>query len=370
MLLGEQVYNNMVKRGLKLKPDQLYSMNHSSIKDAVVIFGSGCTGEIVSEQGLVFTNHHCGYSAIASASTVAHNYLKNGFYAVEKNREIPSQNLTVRFLDHIDDVTARVTEALGNTTDTIRAKKLSDISGAIIKEVMGNDEFKYAVVASIFKGKQYLLYVYDVYKDLRLVGAPPESIGKFGGDTDNWEWPRHTGDFSVFRVYMSADGKPANYDASNIPLKPKYYLPISIKGFRDGEYAMIFGYPGNTNRYETSYGVKLSIDINNPTLVKLRDVRLKYMFNEMIKSEATKLQLASEYASVANYWKFYDGETKQLLKYDVYGQKKKRKRLSQTGQKTNLNTPTSLATMKRFMLTGVLMLCTDNISSKVSWVAD
>ena len=323
MLLGEQVYNNMVKHGLKLKSDQLYSMNHASIKDAVVIFGTGCTGEIVSEQGLIFTNHHCGYNAIASASTVEHNYLKNGFFAVEKSQEIPAQNLTVRFLNHIDDVTARVMEALGNTTDTIRAKKLSDISATIVKEITGSDEFKYAVVVSIFKGKQYLLYAYDVYKDLRLVGAPPESIGKFGGDTDNWEWPRHTGDFSVFRVYMSADGKPANYNASNVPFKPKYYLPVSIKGFRDGDYAMIFGYPGSTNRYETSYGVRLSIDINNPSLVKLRDARLKYMFNEMTKSEATKLQLASEYAGIANYWKFYDGETKQLLKYNIYGQKKK-----------------------------------------------
>lgn len=323
MLLGEQVYKDMVKHGLKLKPEQLYSINKASIKDAIVIFGGGCTGEIVSDQGLIFTNHHCGYSAIAAASTVEHNYLRDGFYAVQKNNEIPSANLSVRFLNRIEDVSGRVFKELGNLTGTDRTKKLTEISTAIAKETTGDDEYKYAIVTSIFKGKQYLLYVYDMYKDVRLVGTPPESIGKFGGDTDNWEWPRHTGDFSVFRVYMSPEGKPANYNASNVPLKPKYFLPVSIKGFRDGDYAMIFGYPGSTNRYETSYGVQLSTDINNPTLVKLRAMRLQYMFDEMKKSEATKLQLSSEYAGIANYWKFFDGETKQLLKFDTYGQKKK-----------------------------------------------
>ena len=167
------------------------------------------------------------------------------------------------------------------------------------------------------------MYVYDVYKDIRLVGTPPESVGKFGGDTDNWEWPRHTGDFSVFRVYTSPDGKPAAYSANNIPMVPKHFLPVSLKGIKDGDYAMIFGYPGGTNRYETSYGVKLSTDINNPTLVKLREMRLKYMLQEMKKNAATKLQLASDYASLANYWKFFDGETKQLLKADIYGEKQK-----------------------------------------------
>ena len=323
MLLGQQVYNDMVKRGLKLKADQLYSMNHSSIKDAIVIFGNGCTGEIVSDQGLIFTNHHCGYGAIAAASSVEHNYLRDGFWALDKSQEIPSKDLSVKFLLRIDDVTDRVLQAVGDLQGVDRSKKLTEISNTITKETTGNDEFKSAVVASIFKGRQYLLYVYQVYKDIRLVGAPPESIGKFGGDTDNWEWPRHTGDFSVFRVYMGSDGNAANYTAGNVPLKPKYFLPVSIKGIRDGDYAMIFGYPGGTNRYETSYGIKLATDINDPVLVKLREVRLKYMFEEMKKSAAVKLQLASEYAGVANYWKFFDGEAKELLKYDVYGQKKK-----------------------------------------------
>jgi hypothetical protein len=323
MLLGEQVYKEMIRKGLKLKPEQLYSMNQASIKDAIVIFGGGCTGEIVSAQGLLFTNHHCGYGAIASASSVENNYLRDGFWAADKSLEISSKGLSVRFLNRIDDVTARVEEALGNATGADKARKMNEAAQKIASEATGGDEFKAAVVVPIFRGRQYLLYVYDVYKDVRLVGTPPESVGKFGGDTDNWEWPRHTGDFSVFRVYMSKDGRPANYSADNVPLKPKHFLPVSIKGFADGDYAMIFGYPGSTNRYETSYGVKLSTDINNPTLVKLRDMRLKYMFEEMKKDPAIKLQLASEYASVANYWKFYDGETKQLLKYDIYGQKKK-----------------------------------------------
>ena len=322
LLLGEQVYKDMVKKGLKLKPEQLYSINNSSIKDAIIIFGGGCTGEIVSDKGLIFTNHHCGYDAIANASTVEHNYLRDGFFAADMSKEIQSK-LSVRFLNRIEDVTDRVMKDLGNTNGMERAQKLIASQASIVKEVTGTDEFKAAVVVSLFKGNQYFLYVYDVYKDVRLVGNPPESIGKFGGDTDNWEWPRHTGDFSVFRVYMNKDGKPANYSADNVPLKPKHFLPVSVKGFKDGDYSMIFGYPGSTNRYETSFGVKLSTDINNPTLVKLRDMRLKYMFAEMTKDPAIKLQLASSYASIANYWKFYDGETKQLLKYDIFGQKQK-----------------------------------------------
>ena len=323
LLLGQQVYSDMVKNGLKLRADQLYSANKSSIKDAIVIFGNGCTGEIVSSQGLLFTNHHCGYGQIAAASTVEANYLRDGFWAANKAQEIPSKNLTVRFLTRITDVTGRVNDSLANMSGAERASRLSRVQTNIAKELVGDDEFKTAVVASMFKGNQFFLYEYDIFKDVRLVGTPPESVGKFGGDTDNWEWPRHTGDFSVFRVYMSADGKPANYSVNNVPYKPKHYLPVSIKGVKDGDYAMIFGYPGGTNRYETSYGVKLSTDINNPSLVKLREMRLKYMLQEMKKSEATKLQLASEYAGVANYWKFFGGETKQLLKSEAYEAKQK-----------------------------------------------
>jgi len=314
MLLGQQVYKDMVKKGLKLKPEQLYSINQSSLKDAIIIFGGGCTGEIVSDKGLIFTNHHCGYGAIATASTVEHNYLRDGFWAKNMQEEIPT-SLSVQFLNRIDDVTKRVMDGLGSLAGAQRTAKLQELNAAIIKEVTGGDEFKRAVVAPMFNGNQYFLFVYDVYKDVRFTGTPPESIGKYGGDTDNWEWPRHTGDFSVFRVYMSKDGKPAAYSKDNLPYKPKHFLPVSIKGLKDGDYAMIYGYPGGTTRYMVSPAVKLKTDIENPTLVKLRDMRLKYMFEEMKKSEAVKLQLASSYAGIANYWKFFDGESKQLLKF-------------------------------------------------------
>ncbi|HKC36457.1 MAG TPA: S46 family peptidase, partial [Chitinophagaceae bacterium] len=322
LLLGQQVYNDMVKRGLNLSKEQLYNINKPSIKDAIVIFGGGCTGEIVSAEGLIFTNHHCGYDAITSASTVEHDYLRDGFYARVKADEIPS-GISVQFLLQIEDVTQMVMDSLKGLTGADRTQRQTKVLGNLNAQFSDVSQNIEARVSSLFKGNQYLLFVYQRYRDVRLVGAPPESVGKFGGDTDNWEWPRHTGDFSVFRVYMSKDGKPADYSEENVPLKPKWFLPVSIKGFKDGDYTMIYGYPGSTNRYETSYGVKLKTDIDNPTLVKLRDVRLKYMLEEMKKDPAIKLQLAVNYATIANYWKFYDGESKQLLKYDVFGQKKK-----------------------------------------------
>ena len=320
MLLGQQVYNDMVKRGLKLTKEQLYAVNKSSLKDAILIFGGGCTGEIVSSEGLIFTNHHCGYEAIAGASTVEHNYLQDGFYAYNKGQEIKSQ-LTVQFLDRIVDVTAEAEEGVKGLAWAERVVKMPEVFKSITDKVQDRENGLSGRVYSMFKGNQYIMYVYKTYRDIRLVGAPPESVGKFGGDTDNWEWPRHTGDFSIFRVYAAKDGKPAEYSAENQPLKPKYFLPVSIKGIKDGDYAMIYGYPGGTNRYETSYGIKLKNDIENPSLVNLREVRLKLMHEQMIKDPAVKLKLASNYAGVANYWKFFDGETKQLIKFQTFNQK-------------------------------------------------
>ena len=322
LLLGQQVYNDMVKKGLKLSKEQLYSMNKASIKDAIIIFGGGCTGEIVSPEGLIFTNHHCGYDVIASASTVENNYLRDGFYAKTKADEIPAQGLSVQFLLRIQDVTAEVLDSLKGLTGSERQQRQSAVLAAINKRMSDASQNIETRVSSLFKGNQFLAFVYQRYTDVRLVGTPPEALGKFGGDTDNWEWPRHTADYAIFRVYSAPDGSPADYSATNVPYKPKWYLPISLKGVKEGDYAMIYGYPGSTNRYESSLGVQLSTDINNPTLVKLRDMRLKYMFEEMKKDPGTRLQLAPSYASIANYWKFYDGETKQLYKYDVYGQKK------------------------------------------------
>jgi len=272
LLLGKQVYDDMVKKGLKLTKEQLYQINKPSLKDAIIIFGGGCTGEIVSSKGLIFTNHHCGYDAIASASSVEKNYLRDGFYAKTTAEEIQT-SLSVQFLLRIDDVTKEVMDSLQGLTGTERLQKQAAVLAVINKRLSNAAESIETRVSSLFKGNQFLAFVYQRYSDIRLVGTPPESVGKFGGDTDNWEWPRHTGDFSVFRVYTDAVGKPAKYNAANIPFKPKWYLPVSLKPLKDGDFA--------------------------------------------------KLQLASSYASIANYWKFFDGETKQLLKYDVVGQKKK-----------------------------------------------
>jgi hypothetical protein len=322
LLLGQQVYNDMVKKGLKLSKEQLYSVNKASLKDAIIIFGNGCTGEIVSQKGLIFTNHHCGYDAIANASTVEHNHLANGFYAKSLGEEIRT-NLSVQFLLRIDDVTKEVMDSLKGLSGAERATRQTAVLAAINKRMSDATKSIETRISPLFKGNQFLAFVYQRFRDVRLVGTPPESVGKYGGDTDNWEWPRHTGDFSVFRVYADKSNNPAEYSADNVPMKPKWHLPVSLKGVKEGDFAMIYGYPGGTNRYESSYGVQLATEVNNPTLVKLRDMRLKYMFEEMKKDPAIKLQLASDYAGIANYWKFFDGETKQLLKYDVYGQKKK-----------------------------------------------
>ena len=322
MLLGQQVYDDMVKHGLKLSKAQLYSINQPSIKDAVVIFGGGCTGELVSNQGLIFTNHHCGYGAIADASNLEHNYLKDGFYAYSKDQEIKS-DLTITFLEKIVDVTDRVEKELKGLNYTARASKTREVYRAITDEVLDTANSVYGRVYSMFKGNQHLMYIYKVYKDIRLVGAPPETVGKFGGDTDNWEWPRHTGDYSIFRVYATKDGKPATYSESNVPLKPKWFLPVSLKGYKNGDYSMIYGYPGGTNRYETSFGIKLKNEIDNPSLVNLRDVRLKAMYAQMVKDPAVKLKLAESYSGIANYYKFYKGETEQLEKYHVFDNKQK-----------------------------------------------
>src|SRR5882724_9707477 len=222
----------------------------------------------------------------------------------------------------IEDVTKEIEDSAKGLSGDERTARVQSVITFINKRYSDDTKSITGKISPLFNGNQFLVFVYQRYSDIRLVGAPPESVGKFGGDTDNWEWPRHTGDFSVFRVYMSKDGKPSEYSPEDIPLKPKYFLPVSIKGLKDGDYAMTWGYPGSTNRYETSYGIKQKVDIDNPSLVDLRDMRLKFMFTEMKKDPAIKLQLASSYAGIANYWKFFDGESKQLVKYHIYDQKK------------------------------------------------
>ena len=255
LLLGEQVYADMQKKGLKLTKEQLYHINKASLKDAIIIFGNGCTGEIVSSKGLIFTNHHCGYGSIAAASTVENNYLRDGFYAKSLKDEIRT-GLTVQFLVSITDVTKEVNDSLGTLLGKARADKQTAVLASINQRLSNAEQSIECRISPLFKGNQFLAFIYQRYRDIRLVGTPQESVGKFGGDTDNWEWPRHTGDFSVFRVYTGKDGKPAEFGPENIPFKPKYFLPVSIRGLKDGDFAMTWGYPGSTNRYETSLGCK------------------------------------------------------------------------------------------------------------------
>ena len=321
MLIGKN-YEQMKKQGFKLTPEDLYSVNKASIKDAIVSFGGFCTGEIVSKNGLIFTNHHCGYNAAASKSTPEDNILDNGFYAKTHAEEKAIPGLFVRFLVRMEDVTAKVNAGLTGVSANEKAAKIAEITKKIAADAQAGTTSE-AEVKDIYKANQYLLFVYDRFTDIRLVGIPPQSIGKFGGDTDNWEWPRHTGDFSVFRVYAGADNKAAAYSASNKPYTPKKFLPVSIKGVKNNDFAMVYGFPGRTDRFLTSYGVALATEKTNPTIVKLRDIRLKAWKEEMDKSVDTRLKLSSLYAQIANYWKYYIGQTEQLKRLKIYDEKQK-----------------------------------------------
>ncbi len=323
-MLLDKKYNEMVRMGLQMTPEMIYSVNHSSLKDAIVQFGGGCTAELVSAEGLLFTNHHCGYSSIAQVSSVESNYLKDGFWSKNKDQEIPIPGLTVKFLVKMEDVTTEITKALPRHSRNVGDKDFDEAfekaSSAIVEKATKNTDY-IAEVKPLYDGNQYFLWVYQIYKDVRLVGTPPESLGKFGGDTDNWMWPRHTADFSIFRVYADGNNEPAEYSKDNKPYKPKHYLPVAITGLQEGDYAMIMGFPGRTNRYATSEEVKTSIDYINPSIVDLRDTRLKIMKAEMQKDPAVRLQLASKYASISNYWKYFIGQTEQLKRFDVVSKK-------------------------------------------------
>jgi hypothetical protein len=321
MLIGKN-YEQMKKQGFKLTPEDLYSVNKASIKDAIVSFGGFCTGEIVSKNGLIFTNHHCGYDAIASNSSPENNILDNGFYAKSYQEEKPIKGLFVRFLVRMEDVTPQVMAAIVGVNDKDKAAKIADVTKKITSDAIAGTNYE-ADVRDVYKANQYLLFVYERFNDIRLVGTPQQSIGKFGGDTDNWEWPRHTGDFSVFRVYADADNKSAAYSLNNKPYTPKKSLPISIKGVKNGDFSMVYGFPGRTDRYLTSHGVNLAIEKTNPTTVKLRDIRLKAWKEEMDKSVDTRLKLSSLYANIANYWKYFIGQTEQLKRLKIADEKVK-----------------------------------------------
>ena len=323
MLVEKLNYADMKKLGLQLSPEEIYSINNGSLKDAIVIFGRGCTGEIISDQGLVLTNHHCGYGSIQSVSSVENNYLKDGFWAKNHGEEIPVSGLTIQFLVSMEDVTAKILDGLNaSTPEKERAEKISERSKEIVKSITEGTHYN-AIVKDYYEGNEFYVLVYETFKDIRLVGTPPESIGKFGSDTDNWMWPRHTGDFSMFRVYAGADNKPAEYSADNKPFKPRHFLPISIDGVKKDDFAMIMGNPGSTDRYLTSYGVAMAVNETNPTRVKIRAEKLRIMDEGMEKSSAVRLKYASKYAGVANYWKYFIGQTRGLKRLDVVEKKQR-----------------------------------------------
>jgi hypothetical protein len=314
-------YTDMQKMGLQLTPEEIYSINNSSIKDAIVQFGRGCTAEVISDQGLILTNHHCGYGRIQAHSSLEHDYLTDGFWAQSLEEELPNPGLTVSFLVRIEDVTEKILAGLGNTlSEESRSQIIDSITDVIVKEATGGNHYN-ASVRSFFEGNEFYLFVYETFKDVRFVGAPPSSIGKFGSDTDNWMWPRHTGDFSLFRIYSDKDGKPAEYSPDNIPLKPRHHLPVSLAGVQKGDFSFIMGYPGSTERYLSSFGVKLALDIYNQTVVDIRQVKLDIMMDDMQAEDDVRIKYASKYARTSNYWKYYIGQTKGLKRLKVYDKK-------------------------------------------------
>lgn len=307
--------------GCVLTADQIYSDQHSSLKDAVIVFGGGCTGVMVSNQGLIFTNHHCGFDAIQKASTVEHNYLKNGFAAKTMADEIPSPGLTVKYLVKIEDVTDRVLSQLPETlSGKVRTEKQDSIEQAIEKEAEKGNDYD-ASVKPFFAGNEYYLFVYQTFKDIRFVFAPPASVGKFGGETDNWMWPRHTGDFSVFRVYCSPDGKPAAYSKDNVPYSPKRFAVISNQGYQAGDFTMILGNPGRTSRYLTSWGVTNRMNSANMSMIEVRGAKQDVWKSFMSKDDAINLAYASKFARSANYWKNSIGMNKAIRKLNIIGVK-------------------------------------------------
>ena len=313
-------YVDMQKMGLQLTAEEIYSINNSSLKDAIAIFGRGCTAELISAQGLLLTNHHCGYGRIQAHSSVEHDYLSNGFWAESFEDELPNKGLKVTFLERIEEVTEKVlAEVTNEMTEDERYEKIKTIIEEIEIEAKGDTHYKCSV-RSFFEGNEYYLFVYEVFEDVRFVGAPPSSIGKFGADTDNWMWPRHTGDFSLFRVYTDKDGNPAEYSEENIPMKPKYHLPVSVAGVEKGDFSMILGYPGGTDRYMTSYGVKMILDTYSPAFIAIRDKKLNVMMEDMQSNPEIRIKYATKYARLANYWKYYIGQSKGLKKLKVYYQ--------------------------------------------------
>ena len=320
---------NLNDKGLLLSPEDIYSINNTSLKDAVVGLGRDnnpfrffCTGEIVSDKGLFFTNHHCGYGSIQSHSSPEHDYLEDGFWAMNMSEELINKNMVISILVRMEDVTADILPSLNEEmSQDVRDKTVSDLSKVLSDKAIEGTHYG-AIVKSVYEGNKYYLFVYETFKDIRLVGAPPSSIGKFGGDTDNWMWPRHTGDFSIFRIYTGPDGKPATYSEDNIPYSPKHFFPISLNGVNENDFSMVMGFPGSTDRYMTSYTIKDKLDIEYPARIKLRGKKLDIMNEYMNMNKKVNIQYASKYARVSNYWKYFIGQSKGLTRLKIYDKKK------------------------------------------------
>ena len=309
---------DMQRLGCKLTAEQIFSFNQPSLKDAIVQFGGGCTGELISPEGLLLTNHHCGLSYVQSHASVEHDYLQDGFWARSKTEELPNEGLTVSFLAYIEDVTTAILKGVtDDMSEADRAAKISENGKKLTLERKGKRDVEVEIVP-FYHGNQYILFEYDVYRDVRLVACPPWGIGKFGADTDNWTWPRHKGDFCIFRVYTAPDGSPAKYSKDNVPMKSKHFLPISLKGVQPGDYTMILGYPGSTDRYSASGAVKNVIELEGPAVVDCRTTKLEQYRKHMDADPAVFIQYASKQASVSNYWKYYIGQVKQLKRNKVY----------------------------------------------------
>lgn len=322
LLLGKYNYADMQKKGFKLTPEDIYSINKACLKDAIVIFGRGCTGELISDQGLLITNHHCGYGQVQNHSTVEHDYLTNGFWAMTQQEELTNPGLTVQFLVRMEDVTLKILEGITTEMEeTVRQSIIKQNISKITKAALEGTHYT-ASIKPFYYGNEYYMFIYEEYKDVRLVGTPPSGIGKFGGDTDNWMWPRHTGDFSLFRIYANKNNEPAEYAPENVPYKPKKSLSISIKGVKKGDFTMVFGYPGRTSQYLTSYAVEHISQVENPQMINVREQILKIMGEDMNNSDKIRIQYASKYAGIANYWKKWLGEDKGLLKLNAIEKKK------------------------------------------------
>lgn len=323
LLLKSLNEGEMQSMGMKLTADDIYSVNKSSLKDAIVHFGGFCTAEVISTEGLLLTNHHCGYGQIQSHSSIDNNMLKNGFWAMDKSEELPNPGLFARFIDRIDDVTKLTLAGVKDGMSDKERQSIIDKNMEAVKTNYTLESYQDVVIRPFYNGNQYFAFITTTFNDVRLVGAPPESIGKFGSDTDNWVWPRHTGDFSLFRIYAGPDNKPADYSPDNIPYTPKHSLPISLDGVEEDDFTLVFGFPGRTNQYLPGVAVEQTMNTLNPAKIKIRDTALKIIDKYMREDEEVRIQYASKFARVANYWKKWIGENQGLKSTDALGRKAK-----------------------------------------------